>query len=189
MKITLELVRDKWQACYDADRLAELYDRPMTPLEVLTRTDGAWADVPAKDRLWTVCHDGVLPDRMFRLFACDCAERALLAERAAGREPDARSWESVEVARRYAEGKATFDDLSTAQVAARDASQASRGPHEHWAAAKDAERCVRFVGSLAMFDTIWVRVKDTLGKSARDAVISTLMEQLIELARAEGGVA
>lgn len=38
-------------------------------------------------------------DRISRLFASDCAERALLRERGAGREPDPRSWRAVAVAR------------------------------------------------------------------------------------------
>jgi len=119
--ITLKYVRDDRRACYSADRLAALYDRPHTPLEVLTRTDGPWADVPAKDRLWTVLHAGVLPDKTLRLFACDCAERVLTNERDAGREPDPRSWTAVEVARKYAIGQATTEDLAAARAAAADA--------------------------------------------------------------------
>ena len=116
--ITLEYVRDERRACYSAERLAALYDRPHTPLEVLTRTDGPWADVPAKDRLWTVLHAGVLPDKTLRLFACDCAERVLTSEREAGREPGPRSWTAVEVARKYAIGQATTEDLAAARAAA-----------------------------------------------------------------------
>jgi hypothetical protein len=76
MLITLELVRDQWEACYPADRLAALYDRPHTALEVLTRTDGAWADVPDADRLWTVLHEGALELSTLQSFAADCADRA-----------------------------------------------------------------------------------------------------------------
>ena len=56
--------------------------------------------------------------RVARLFACDCATRALRRERRAGREPDARSWEAIRVARLYAEGKATKQELTAAGVAA-----------------------------------------------------------------------
>ena len=48
---------------------------------------------------------------MQRLFACDCAERALLRERAEGREPHRDSWEAVRVARMFAEGRATEGEL------------------------------------------------------------------------------
>jgi hypothetical protein len=53
-----------------------------------------------------------------RLFACDCAERALKAERKAGREPDERSWCAIIVSRRYANGEATLEELSAADSAA-----------------------------------------------------------------------
>ena len=56
--------------------------------------------------------------RIARLFACDCATRALRRERRAGREPDKRSWEAIRVARLYAEGKATNQELIAAGVAA-----------------------------------------------------------------------
>ena len=50
-------------------------------------------------------------ERAYRLFACDCAERALEGERRAGRKPDAWCWRAVEVARRYAWGQATLVEL------------------------------------------------------------------------------
>ena len=59
--------------------------------------------------------------RVLREFACDCAERALLREREAGREPDPRSWAAVEAARRFARGEATAEELDAARDAARDA--------------------------------------------------------------------
>ena len=133
MDITLELVRDEWNACYPKSRLAELYDHPHTPLEVLTRDDGEWATVSARDRLWTVLRKDVLPDRMLRLFACECATRALNRERAAGREPDARSWNAIDVARQHADGQASDQGLAAAWAAARAAALVAA-----WAAARDA---------------------------------------------------
>jgi hypothetical protein len=52
--------------------------------------------------------------RELRLFACDCAERALLARREAGREPAPASWEAVAVARRFAVGEAAEGELRAA---------------------------------------------------------------------------
>src|SRR5690606_30188392 len=46
-------------------------------------------------------------ERELRLFACECAERALRRERECGREPDPRLWEAVRVARAFAHGQAT----------------------------------------------------------------------------------
>ena len=57
-------------------------------------------------------------ERTARLFACDCAARALRRERRAGREPDKRSWDAVRVARLYAEGQGRKQELIAAGVAA-----------------------------------------------------------------------
>jgi len=62
-----------------------------------------------------------ISERECRLFAADVAERLLLAEREAGREPDVRSWKAVEVARAYAVGKATDEELLAAARAAAQA--------------------------------------------------------------------
>ena len=56
-------------------------------------------------------------ERTARLFACDCADRALKGERKAGRKLDERSSDAVQVARHCAEGQATEQEL----IAARDA--------------------------------------------------------------------
>jgi len=67
----------------------------------------------------------VLDARVLRLFACDCAERALRRERKQGREPDPRSWECVRIARLYAVGKATKEELAAAHAAADAAAYAA----------------------------------------------------------------
>jgi hypothetical protein len=77
--------------------------------------------IPPRDRLWVALHRELLSDRLMRLFACDCAERALIREREAGVEPDERSWNAVAVARWYAVGEATDEELEAASDAAWDA--------------------------------------------------------------------
>jgi len=146
MNITLELVRDEWSACYPADQLATLYPVPRTVIEVLTLTDGPWAEVPAADRLWTVFHTGVLSDRILRLSACDSAERALQRERDAGREPHPDLWAAVAVARAFALGNATAEEMKDASAAAYAADFDDRGTYAAAAAyaaanfAADTER-------------------------------------------------
>jgi len=137
MNITLELVRDRWGACpeYTADQLAALYPVPRNAAEVLTLTDGPWAEVSAQDRLWTVFHEGVLSDRILRLSACDCAERALTREREVGREPHPDLWAAVAVARAFALGKATAQDMKAASAAARAAAHTAFAAGAHSAAA------------------------------------------------------
>lgn len=57
------------------------------------------------------------PSHIQRHFACDCAERALRLKAAT----DKRSWDAIETGRKYAEGKATEEELRTAKDAAADA--------------------------------------------------------------------
>ena len=64
-------------------------------------------------------------ERGLRLFASDCAERPLLREREAGREPDRRSWAVISVARRYADGQASDQELDAAHDAAHAAAEAT----------------------------------------------------------------
>ena len=87
--------------------------RSLTPLEIL-----ALGDVPPTDRLWVILREEIIPSRELRLIACWFAERALRSERATGREPDKRSWAAVAVSRRYADGRATAEELSAAEAAA-----------------------------------------------------------------------
>jgi len=87
--------------------------------------------------------------RALRLVACYYAGRALRAERKAGREPDARIWEAVRVAKRHAAGKATDGELDVAGDAAAaataaawalhsSAARAATGDAAAWATAGDA---------------------------------------------------
>ena len=82
-------------------------------------------------------------EHTIRLWVCDCAERALLREREAGREPDLRSWRAIEVARRFANGAATAEELDAARAAAWDAARDARAAAREavwdaWDAAGDA---------------------------------------------------
>lgn len=70
------------------------------------------------DRIWVATCRGVLEDSVLRRFAARAARRALEGERAAGREPDPRSWAAVETAERYARGEATDRELAEARAAA-----------------------------------------------------------------------
>ena len=82
---------------------------------VIVAGDGGKYAAQHRTVLWSV--EG---KRLLRDAACDFSERALTREREAGREPDRRLWEAVEVSRRYARGAATREEL----IAARDAARA-----------------------------------------------------------------
>lgn len=86
-----------------------------------------------------------LPEHILYNFACDCVERALMRERAAGREPDPRSWEAVRIKRRWVEGRATDQELG----AARDAAEAA------WEAAWAAAWAAAAWAAEAAWDAAW----------------------------------
>jgi hypothetical protein len=97
--------------------------REAVPKEI-TIVDLLRADhIPPEDRLWVALHECFCSTSLMRLFSCDCAERALISEREAGRDPDPRSWDAVAVARRYTRGEATGAELDDAMSAARFAAR------------------------------------------------------------------
>ena len=112
IKITTDMIMAA-RPCpnYPRERVEELVGDGLEPREI------AALNIPAEDRLWAMIYV-VLDDRRRRLLACDCAERALAREGAAGHEPDARSWAAVQMARRYARGEATRAELDAAMAAA-----------------------------------------------------------------------
>jgi hypothetical protein len=78
-------------------------------------------------------------ERTARLFACDCAERVLPLYEAHYDDDSPRK--AIEVARRYAEGTATREELAAAGDAARNAAWAATGDPTRaaaWAAARAA---------------------------------------------------
>ena len=111
-------------------------------------------------------------DRTARLFACDCADRALVLID----KPDPRCIEAVRVARLYAIGEATQEQLDAAGAAARtaardaawDAARAAAGAAARaaaWPAAWDAAR-----------DAAWAAA----GAAARDAARKWQTKRLFE---------
>lgn len=56
-------------------------------------------------------------------FACWSAEQALLAERVAGREPDARCFAAIEAKRKWIIGETSLDELEAARSVSRKVSR------------------------------------------------------------------
>jgi len=146
--------------CYSDDRV-----RALLPSGQCTIREIIDAPIPWMDRLWVLVR--VIDDgRMWRLWACDCAERALIREREAGSEPDARSWRAIEVARAYAMGEATEEELAAAWAAAWVAERAAARAaawdaacDAAWDAACDAaraaERAAAWADACAAWDAAW----------------------------------
>ena len=86
--------------------------------------------VPWGDRLWVVLNEEVLPEELHRLLALDCACRALVRERKAGREPDARLWAAVEVVLGYTVNHLSTQERAGASDSAADVVRQLR-PHFH----------------------------------------------------------
>lgn len=98
-------------------------------------------------------------ERTARLFACDCAERALPAYERSYPE-DARPRMAVETARRYADGHATADELAAASWDAGDAARVATGGAA-WAAAWAAVRAASWCPTeVTVMDAVWAAVRD-----------------------------
>ena len=81
---------------------------------------------------------------VYHRFAIWCAEQALLAERAAGREPHPASWAALEVKVRWLRGDATDAELDAARAAAWSAAWAAA-----WEAARAAARAAAWSAARA----------------------------------------
>ena len=121
----------KHNPCYKRDRIIELW----AGRESLSFSEVAKLDIPDVDKIWAgvYCY---MDDRQRRLFAVQCARRAL--SRVVN--PDPLSVAACDVAERFANGEATLDELSAARDAARSArSAASYAARDAaWSAASDA---------------------------------------------------
>ena len=93
-------------------------------------------------------------DRVARLFACDCAERVLpIYEK--DYPKDKRPRQAIEVARRYAEGKASDSELAAARAAAWAAARAAA-----WDAARAAAwDAARAAARDAAMDATWAAAR------------------------------
>jgi len=105
------------------------------------------------------------------LWACECAERALLRGRNEGREPDKRSWKAIEVMRQFVVGFSTTmkpknaaeaDAAAAYAAAARDAYAAEAAyaaadaAAAYAAAARDAEQEWQTTRLAEMLDSLFV---------------------------------
>jgi hypothetical protein len=180
--ITLELVRDQWKACYPAARLAALYDRPLTASEVLTRQDGEWATVPAEDRLWTVLREGVLPDKLLRLLAAACAEKACVD----ASWSDPRSMAAIQAARDFAEGRISTEDLTAAQSAADAAQSAADAARSAADAARSAWLATDAAAQSAARLAAWSAAEAAVEAAAWSAAREWQLQTLLALMQKEG---
>jgi len=158
-------------------------------LDVLGVHDAAWA---------LRC---VLPEqaddaeRAARLFACECAEDVLpIFER---ENPDDKSpREAIEVARKFANGEATEEQLDAARAAAWDAARDAAWDAARAAARAAAWDAARDAAWAAARDAAWAAARAAAWDAARDAAWaaalnrqSTFMRRIIVSVRAPEEVA
>jgi hypothetical protein len=136
--LTVDLVMS-FDPCYSRARVETLAAgrAELTPLEACD------LPIPAADRLWLLLREEFLPAAALHWLACNFAEDALQAERAAGREPDARSWAAIEAKRRWLRGEVTTAEL---RAVCRAAMRAARAASE---AAATAARAAAWAGGAA----------------------------------------
>jgi len=75
-------------------------------------------DIPAQDKLWVLLHEEFIPENELRLLACEFAMKALSIFEKQHPDDD-RPRRCIQVARRYACGRASDEELNTAGAAAR----------------------------------------------------------------------
>ena len=112
-----------------------------------------------EDTLWALRITIEPAEKEIRLFACDCAERVLpLFEKEY--PDDKRSRLVIETSRRFANGKATQEELTAARAAARDASRTA------WAAEAAAAWAALAAAGGAAADAAGGAAADAAGREA-----------------------
>ena len=153
-----------WAASDEGMRRLEYYNRKLggkaNALDILRLRR-----IPARDRLWTVLREDMIPAAILHEFGCWCAEQALLKIA----NPDPRSVQAIEVKRRWIRGEAADDELAAARDAAWDAARAAA-----WDAARAAARAAAWA---AARDAAWAAA----WAAARAAQIKHLIEMLEEM--------
>ena len=113
--LTVDLIMSFGPTCWTYEQIEQQFGsrKQCTVFDVLD-----CKAVKLIDKFWLLLRSDFLSDKHKRLFACDCAARALRRESKAGRKPDPRSYAAVRIARRFAVGKVTKSELVAAYVAA-----------------------------------------------------------------------
>lgn len=155
---------DSWEPCYPANEKLPNWWKG-NALDILSLKS-----VSIEDRFWVVLREGCIDDKTLRLFAVWCARRALKRVE----NPDPRSIEACNVAERFANGRATEDELAVVRQKARSATWAASAAESAarsaaWSAASSAARSASAAASAATRSAAW---------SARSAAWSAQLRKL-----------
>lgn len=126
------------------------------PLDLLTVLDSNGLD----DALWCLRALGPEHDNAVRLLVCDLVEPAMRFVQPGENRPQ----EALRVARAFARGKATADDLAAAGAAAGAAAEAAA-----WASARASARAAAGAAGYVAWDDAVTAARAAAWASARDA--------------------
>ncbi len=166
---TIEDIRS-WDPCYDPIKyLPEGWSG--TALDILKNKE-----IPLCDQFWCVYRDGLISDKILRLFAVWSYRQTLKFIE----KPDPRSLNAALVAEAYALGKATQEELTAAESAAWSAAESAWSAAESaaesaWSAARSAARSAWSAAESAR----------SAARSAWSAARSAQRDKLIELLEQE----
>jgi hypothetical protein len=170
-----------WDPCYEQERIKELF----AGRDFLSVEDILALDIPPEDRFWALARTHFTTERVLRLTACRCAERAL----STAKDPDPRSIHAVEVAKRYAEGTATKLELASAAWEAEAAwgeAEAAWGAvrgEAAWAEARAADEASAWAAWSVAEESAWAEARvATDWSAAMTAAWNTALDDLCELA-------
>jgi hypothetical protein len=113
--LTVDLIMS-FDTDYDRQYIKRLFGnrKRCTVFEVLNHSG-----IEIGCRLRLLQFPGFLSGKYWRLYACDCASRALRHEKRVGRKPDPRIYAVIRTSRRFARKQATHTHLDSAVTAAR----------------------------------------------------------------------
>lgn len=172
--VTLEQVLSL-NPCYSKEKILEVSEGK-TELTIGEIIDLRF--VPAKDKLWLLLREEIIPARTLHEFAVWCAETTLTKANVT----DERIWNALNVKRLWLNGKATDEELAAARSAARDAAWDAA-----WDVAMDAVRyaaldaaryAARDAAKYAAWDAAWYAASDATMYAARDEQLAKLKEML-----------
>ncbi len=176
--LTLEYLRDERKACYwsgdGVDGKALEPRLPMTVAELI-----ADKVIPARDKQWVLLHSNFFTDNELRLLACDFAE-AVLPIFEKEYPNDNRPRNAIAVARRFANGDSSAEELAAARdaawAAAGDAALAAAG-----AAARDAALAAALAAaSAAARDAAWASARDAAWNATWNATWAAQLGMVVK---------
>lgn len=139
-----------WGPCLSRSALLTLTRgrKKLTPAEICDLDAAA-----AEQRLWVLLRPELIPEPTLHELVCQFAERALIRERTAGREPDPALWDAIAAKRAWLKGEITADELARARAAAVSAANAANAAWDAALRAADAVYYAAMSGAWSAADS------------------------------------